>query len=49
VRSLFDQRIANVTPLYKKGQKEDPGKYRTVSLTLVLGKIMEKIVLSVIM
>jgi len=36
-----DWKIASVTPIYKKGQKEDPGIYRCVSLTLVLGEIME--------
>jgi len=36
-----DWRIASVTPIYKKGQKEDPGNYRPVSLTWVLGKITE--------
>ncbi|KAK4821662.1 LOW QUALITY PROTEIN: hypothetical protein QYF61_027130 [Mycteria americana] len=44
-----DWRLANVTPIYKKGWKEDPGNYRPVSLTLLPGRVMEQIILSAIM
>jgi len=39
-------RIASVTSIYNKGQKDDPGNYRPASLTLVPGKIMERFMLS---
>ena len=35
---------ARVTPLFKKGQKSNPGNYRPVSLTSIVCKCMEKIV-----
>ncbi len=43
-----DWRIANVTPVFKKGKKEDPGNYRPVSLTSIPGKVMEQLVLDAI-
>ncbi|KFU98815.1 hypothetical protein N340_11879, partial [Tauraco erythrolophus] len=44
----LDWRLADVTPIYKKGRKEDPGNYRPVSLTSVTGKVMEQVILSAI-
>ena len=35
---------ANVTPFFKKGDKSKPGNYHPVSLTSVLGKVMESII-----
>ena len=46
--SLKALRFTNVMPIYKKGQEEDQGNYRPVSLTSVPGKVMEQIILSVI-
>ncbi|TRZ07686.1 hypothetical protein HGM15179_019418 [Zosterops borbonicus] len=34
-----DWNLANVTPIHKKGQKEDPRNYRPVTQTLVPGKL----------
>jgi len=43
-----DWRKANVTSVFKKGKKEDPGNYRLVSLTSIPGKVMEQLILEVI-
>lgn len=37
-----DGKKENVTPVFKKGKKEDLGKYKLVSLTLIPGKVMKK-------
>ena len=38
---LVDWRLANVTSIFKKGWKGEPGSYRLISLTSVPGNVME--------
>ena len=36
-----DWKCANITPVFKKGSKRDPGNYRPISLTSILCKVFE--------
>jgi hypothetical protein len=44
-----DWKVANVSPIFKKGKKDDPGNYRPVSLTSVISKIFESLMRDSIM
>src|SRR6218665_3361425 len=39
-----DWRDANIVPIYKKGNRSEPGNYRPVSLTCIVCKVMERII-----
>ena len=41
---LADWKTANVTPIFKKGDRSIPGNYRPISLTSVVGKMLESII-----
>ena len=44
-----DWKLANMTTIFKKGRKNDPGSYRPISFTSVPGKVMERIISGTIM
>ena len=39
-----DWRVVNVTPLFKKGSREELENYKPVSLTSVVGKVLEALI-----
>jgi hypothetical protein len=39
-----DWKCANITAIYKKGNKKVAGNYRPISLTSIVGKLMETLV-----
>ena len=44
-----DWRVANIVPIYKKGDKSIPSNYRPVSITSICSKLIEHIIFSQVM
>ena len=44
-----DWKQANVCPIFKKGSKTNPANYRSISLTSVTCKIMERLIRDIMM
>ncbi len=44
VDECADWKTANVTPIFKKGDRNIPGNYRATSLTSAVGKMLENII-----
>ena len=47
-KSSRDWKKSNVTPIFKKDKKEEPGNYRPVSLTSLPGRVIEQQILATI-
>ena len=43
-KAVRDWKLQNISPLFKKGSKDDTGNYRPISLTSVPGKMLESII-----
>ena len=43
-KAVSDWKLQNITPIFKKGSKNEPGNYRPISLTSVPGKMLESII-----
>jgi len=39
-----DWKMANETPVFKRGSRHDPGNYRAASLTSHTGKLLESLI-----